>query len=170
MTPPVLSTLRLTLRPPTPADRGVYAAFYGRAEESLSYHGGRSAAEAEAILAKDIAHWKNKGFGLWLLARREDGSILGAAGLAQDEGWPVELTWWLAQDARGAGYAAEASRAAIAFGYDTLGWPAVETWMRDENEPARRLAERLGGKIVRRDPFPDGFDRNVYLMPREARG
>lgn len=51
------------------------------------------------------------------------------------------------------------------FGYDTLGWSLVETHMNDENEPARRLAEKLGGEVIARERFPDGLVRNVYALP-----
>ena len=37
--------------------------------------------------------------------------------------------------------------------------------MRDENRAARRLAERLGGKVVRRETFPDGVPRDVFRLP-----
>lgn len=175
MTFPVLFTARLSLRPPTPADEPAYVAFYGRDEKSLSYQGGQSAEAAAETLAEDIAHWRDRGHGLWLLRLRGEGGdeagegpVIGAAGLAQDEGWPAELTWWLFETARGDGYAAEASRAAIEFGYGVLGWPRVETWMKDGNAAAVRLARRLGGVFDRREAFPDGLDRDIYLLPREG--
>ncbi len=51
------------------------------------------------------------------------------------------------------------------FGYDTLRWSLVETHMNDENEAARRLVEKLGGKAIARELFPDGLTRNVYALP-----
>src|SRR3712207_7390524 len=41
-----------------------------------------------------------------------------------------------------------------------------ETYMKDENEPARKLTLALGGQFVRRQSFPDLVERNVYLFPR----
>ena len=121
------------------------------------------------MLEADLDHWHRKGFGMWLLERRENRAIVGGCGIAHPDDWPShELTWWLMPEQRGKGYASEASRAAIAFGYDTLSWPSVETHMRDENLPARRLAERLGGEVVRRDVFPDGVARDVFRLPRVA--
>lgn len=38
--------------------------------------------------------------------------------------------------------------------------------MNDENAPARLLAERLGGEVVTRIPFPDGLSRNIYVLPK----
>ncbi|MEM8752317.1 MAG: GNAT family N-acetyltransferase [Pseudomonadota bacterium] len=167
---PTLDTDRLTLTAPTTDDLSAYVAFYGRDERTLSYPGGLTPEEAAAVLDADIDAWRTKGFGIWLIRRRGEDEVVGAAGLAHEDGWPcAELTWWLFPEARGAGYAAEASRAVVAFAYDALGWDRVETYMRDENGPARRLAERLGGKVDRRIAFPDGHDRDVYLIPPAGR-
>ena len=51
--------------------------------------------------------------------------------------------------------------------WDTLGWPRIETHMRDENLPARNLALRLGGILDRRDTFPDGVARDVFVLPKQ---
>ena len=37
--------------------------------------------------------------------------------------------------------------------------------MRDENVPARRLAERLGAAKIARETFPDGVTRDVFALP-----
>ncbi len=163
---PTLTTERLTLRPPTSADLGVYTAFNAVSDTRVgSYRGGRTPDEVKARLTRDIDHWA-KGFGMWLLAIA-DGTIVGGAGLSHPDDWPShELTWWLMPDQRRNGYATEASRAVIKFGYETLGWAQIETHMRDENLAARQLAERLGGKISRRDVFPDGVARDVFALPR----
>ena len=118
------------------------------------------------MLCGDIGHWVLNGFGKWLLERKTDNIVLGGCGLAQPDGWPsAELTWWLLPAHRGAGYASEASRAVIAHGYQALGWPVVETHFRDENHAARKLTQALGGTKNRRDSFPDGADRDVYVFP-----
>ena len=167
---PELSTERLTLRGPTLADADAYAAFYAVSDAPVGKYRARSRDEALEILKGDMADWNAKGFGMWVLRRRADGVVVGGAGLVHPDDWPRrELTWWLHPDHRGHGYATEASRAAVAFGYDTLGWNPVETHMRDENLPARRIAERLGGRIILRDVFPDGVARDVFALPHPGR-
>jgi len=159
---PKLTTERLTLRGPQASDLAIYTAFNTVTDATVGkYRGGKSDAEIQDILNGDIAHW-NKGFGMWMLVLADD-TIIGGAGLVHPDDWPShELTWWLMPEHRGSGLATEASRAVIDFGYDVLGWPQVETHMRDENLPARQLAERLGGKVIRRDVFPDGVSRDVF--------
>jgi len=170
LTIPTLETKRLTLRAPNASDLGLYMAFNAVSDAVVgAYRGGKTPDEVQAVLTRDIAHWQ-KGFGMWLLARA-DGVIVGGAGLLHPDDWQThELTWWLMPEHRGVGYATEASRAVIEYGYSVLKWPQVETFMRDENGPARKLAFRLGGKVVRRDVFPDGIARDVFALPRIIAG
>ncbi len=166
----IIQTNRLILRTPTPDDLPVYAAFYAVSDVKVGgYRGNRSADEVAAILDRDMAHWRAKGFGMFLLEEKATGAVVGGAGLSHPNHWPShELTWWLMPDARGKGFATEASRAVITWGYDVLGWPQVETHMRDENLPARNLALRLGGIVDRRETFPDGVTRDVFVLPKQA--
>ena len=170
MTPPVLQTERLTLRLPEARDFPTYRAFYDAATgDSADYGGPRSEKEAWRKLAADIGHWHLRGYGMFSIVRCDDAAVLGGCGLCWPEGWPShELTWWLLGEGRGAGYATEASRAVIGWAYADLGWSRVETHMRDENGAARRLAERLGGSVDRRETFPDGRTRDVFVLPEPA--
>ncbi len=166
---PILNTDRLTLRAPEPADVQAYRAFYAVSDMTVgTYRGGRSKDEVAQIHANDMIHWQIRGFGMWLLRRKNEAEVLGGAGLVKEDDWNTdELTWWLMPEARGHGYATEASRAIIAYGYDTLGWSRVQTFMRDENIRSHKMAQRLGGTKVSRDVFPDGVTRDVYVLPRE---
>ena len=171
MTPSTLHTDRLRLEPPEARHLDAYRAFYAIPNDQKgSYRAPRPDAEIEALLARDIAEWQRNGFGMYLLYRLDDGAFVGGTGLAHPADWPRhELTWWLMPEARGTGFATEASRAVLTWAYDTLGWPVVETHMRDENLPARRLAERLGGKRIARETFPDGVARDVFALPHPER-
>ncbi len=98
------------------------------------------------VLATDIGHWALRGYGRWSVIERSTGKVVGGCGLWWPEGYPrSELTWWIIPSARRRGYALEASRAAIAYGYGDLGWPLVETHINDENMAARKLFEKVGG-------------------------
>jgi RimJ/RimL family protein N-acetyltransferase len=166
---PTLQTDRLTLRAPAAEDFPVYRAFYDDEQASAFYGGPMSAPSAWRKLAGDIGHWHLRGYGMWSLVDRAGGRMIGSCGLVWPEGWPrSELTWWIIPDARRKGYALEASRAAIAWAYETLGWAQVETHMDDDNGPARGLALALGGIVIVRETFPDGLPRDVYRLPRAA--
>lgn len=165
---PTLKSQRLNLIPPDHACDSAYQRFYTDAEASAAYGGPLSPASAWARLVYDLGSWHFQGFGVWALRRREDAAILGVCGFWQGRGWPRELTWWLLPEARGQGYALEASRAAVEHAYAEFGWESVQTYTADTNELARALIGRLGGIRVARQSFPDGEDRYVYQIPRPA--
>ncbi len=166
---PTVETDRLILRAPTGADFPVYRDFFADAEASRFYGGPIGPDRAWRVLASDLGHWELRGYGRWALEEKSSGQMVGSCGLWWPEGYPrSELTWWIVPAARRNGYALEASRAAIAFGYDVLGWDVVETHMNDDNLAARRLAEKLGGERMVRERFPDGLERDVFALPRPA--
>ncbi|MBV2359722.1 GNAT family N-acetyltransferase [Thalassococcus sp. CAU 1522] len=174
MTTHLLTTDRLVLRVPSSADRACYDAFYAVSDLTVGgYRGGRDAAEVDAILRRDIDHWARHGFGMFLIEARNTGQFQGGTGLYLPKGWPTpELTWWLMPAVRGTGVATEASLAVIDWAHDVLNWSRVETMMRDENAPARalanRLAQRCGGRRDRRETLPDGVARDIYVLSERA--
>ncbi|WP_374601326.1 GNAT family N-acetyltransferase [Niveibacterium sp.] len=165
---PTLASERLDLVPPDQDCDLAYQRFYADAEASAAYGGPLTAAAAWSRLVYDLGAWHMQGFGVWAIRRRADASILGVCGFWQGRGWPRELTWWLLPEARGQGYALEASRLAIEHAYDKFGWESVTTYTADDNAPAKALIARLGGVRVTRQMFPDGHERDVYQLPRSA--
>jgi [ribosomal protein S5]-alanine N-acetyltransferase len=164
---PTLETARLRLRAPTGSDYPVYRDFFADAEASHFYGGPLSADRAWRVLAADLGHWQLRGYGRWAVEEKASGAMIGGCGLWWPESYPrSELTWWIIPAARRQGFAQEASRAAIAFGYGVLGWDCVETHMNDDNVAAQRLVEALGGAVLTREFFPDGLERTVYQLPR----
>ena len=158
---PTLTTERLELRAPTADDYPVYRDFFADAGASHFYGGPLDADRAWRVLATDL------GYGRWSVVERCTGRMIGGCGLWWPEGYPrSELTWWIIPAARRHGYALEASRAAVVFGYDALGWDLVETHMNDENTAARKLVEKLGGRKMVRERFLDGLDRDIFELPR----
>ncbi len=162
---PELKTERLQLLAPSANSWHAYRQFYTDPEASVAYGGPLSTERAWARLASDIGSWHLLGFGVWVIQRRQQQDIVGACGFWQGKGWPRELTWWLLPIARGSGVATEASLAAIDCAYDRFGWDCVRTYMNDDNQAARALALRLNGKRCARDTFPDGVERDVFILP-----
>jgi [ribosomal protein S5]-alanine N-acetyltransferase len=162
---PTLETDRLLLLPPDSECDSVYQRFYTDAEASEPYGGPLTPSGAWSRLASDIGMWQLQRFGVWVIHRRDERDLVGACGFWQGRGWPRELTWWLLPNARGQGIAHEASLAAINHAYKVLRWESVETYMNDNNKSARSLALRLGGVKTDRRRFPDGLERDVFLVP-----
>jgi RimJ/RimL family protein N-acetyltransferase len=165
---PIIETQHLRLIPPSLACDEMYVCFYTDKAASQMYGGPIGSEAARARLAADLGTWHLLGFGVWTVQRKKEGDLVGTCGFWQGKGWPKELTWWVLPEARGLGIAKEASRAAIAHAYDVFRWPTVQTYMKDENVAARALVESLGGVRTGRQKFPDGIERDVYLLPRAA--
>lgn len=162
---PTLETERLRLMPPSLACEPAYQRFYTDAEASGAYGGPLSPGAAWSRLAADRGGWDLQGFGVWALQRKREGDFIGVCGFWQGKGWPRELTWWLLPEARGRGFAKEASIAAVAYAYRGFGWPEVRTYMEDHNAEARRLVLALGGESLGRARFPDGAERDLFRIP-----
>lgn len=160
---PKLRTARLTLRLPDARDLDAYTDFFADAQASHFYGGPLRRDQAFAMLCRDIGHWAMRGFGKFAVTL--DGATVGGCGIVHPDGWPGhELTWWVLPEARGQGIAREASLAVLAWARD-LGRAEIETHFRDENIAARRLTESLGGRLLRRETFPDGIARDIYGIP-----
>ena len=94
-----------------------------------------------------------------IVERRSDDAFLGFTGLSlptfEAAFTPcVEVGWRLRSNAWGHGYATEAGREALRFGFDELRLAEILSWTSATNHPSIRVMERLG---MHRDPTDD-FD------------
>jgi RimJ/RimL family protein N-acetyltransferase len=115
--------------------------------------------DSDGLVDRIVERWRDTGYGLWAVERTEDRAFLGFTGLAEPEpsaGMPrfVEVGWRLAVDAWGRGYATEAARAAVGWGFDVLGLEEIASWTTVGNARSRGVMERIG---MTHDPADD-FD------------
>lgn len=73
----ILETERLYLRKLTLADRAALCETLQDKEAMYAYEHAFSDEEADAWLARQIARYREDGFGLWAVIRKEDGAFLG---------------------------------------------------------------------------------------------
>ena len=150
MTPPILSTTRLTLSPHEPgdleemasmhADPGFYALLSGKPTPRE---------EVWHRLLRYIGHWQVAGYGHWVVRDSATRTWLGEVGIMDSrrgtvpdfEGVP-EVGWGFRGDAQGRGFAREALEAV--FGWADPRLSRTMCIIDPGNAPSRRLAERLG--------------------------
>jgi RimJ/RimL family protein N-acetyltransferase len=115
--------------------------------------------QSDELAEKIEAGFKAHGFGLWAVEVRASGEFIGFTGLDVPEFEAhftpaVEIGWRLARSAWGNGYATEAARAALAFGFGEVGLDEIVSFTTVANRRSRAVMERLG---MGHDPADD-FD------------
>ncbi len=111
---------------------------------------------------------KDKVFEL-AIERKEDGKVIGLLGvICQDQG-QGEMGWALGVEYRGQGYATEAIRALMDYGFSSLGLHRIHADTSTDNLASCRIMERLGMRregLLRGAVYEGGkwVDRYVYAM------
>ena len=109
--------------------------------------GPRTPPQAEEMLARFVADWGTNGFGWWYLRERETGELVGDVCLQPAEvesEHVVEIGWTMLPSRWGRGYATEAARAAVAFGFGDAGLDEIVAFTLRHNRASRRVMEKLG--------------------------
>jgi ribosomal-protein-alanine N-acetyltransferase len=85
------------------------------------------------------------GFGLYLVATKDDGRPIGMCGLIKRAGLEdVDLGFAFLENFQGKHYAYEAAHATLRFGLNTLALPRIVAITSQDNQASIRLLERLG--------------------------
>jgi RimJ/RimL family protein N-acetyltransferase len=116
-----------------------------------------TAQESDVLMESLSTRWAADGFGGWVVERLEDGAFLGVTGLSRPSFEAlftpaVEVGWRFAHHAWGHGYATEAARAALRFGFEQLQLGEIVSFTVPANARSRAVMERLG---MTRDPADD---------------
>ncbi|TWD79180.1 RimJ/RimL family protein N-acetyltransferase [Kribbella amoyensis] len=144
-----LTTDRLLLRGWTEADREPFAALNADPAVMEHFPARMTRAESDGLIDRVSAGHAERGFGLWALEVRDTGRFIGFTGLAvpsfEAHFLPaVEIGWRLSKDAWGNGYATEAARAALAYGFGPAGLAEIVSFTATTNLPSQRVMQRIG--------------------------
>ena len=88
-----------------------------------------------------------------------DGRLIGNCGIRRkpDNDWYAGIGYELAPDCWGQGFATEAARAMVKFGFRDLGLHRISSWCIADNTASARVLERLGfrqeGRLRRNEYF-----------------
>ena len=154
-----LRTERLILRGWRPADREPFAALNADPAVMEHFPSPLGRQESDAFADRIDAQLNERGWGLWAVQADGGADFIGFVGLHEarfDAPFTpaVEVAWRLDRAHWGRGYATEAARAAVAFGFGELGLDEIVSFTVPANRRSRAVMERLG---MRRDPADD-FD------------
>jgi RimJ/RimL family protein N-acetyltransferase len=109
-------------------------------------------------IGRTIAHIERKtrhadvhGFAPFAVVELGSGRVIGECGLQLlEEGPEVELGYKLGREFRGRGYATEASRASLDYGFEQLGLERIVAVAWPENAASIRVMEKAGMTFARR--------------------
>jgi len=154
-----LRTERLVLRQWRDEDLEPFADLNADPETMRYFPAPIARAESDAFVGRARSQIEAEGWGLWAVEVAGGPSFVGFVGLARpsfeaDFTPAVEVGWRLAREHWGRGYATEAGRAALAYGFEELGLDGIVSFTSGLNEPSWRVMERLG---MSRDE-PGDFD------------
>ena len=146
-----LSTARLVLRPLVASDAPAYAEmrFHPAVARWLSRPEGSPQDLAERNIATFAALWDTDGHAPWgMFLRQPDGRagrLIGQGGLRIiPEFAATELLYAMHPDAWGKGYATEMGAAALRFGFESRGLPAIFAITLPDNAASQAVMRRLG--------------------------
>lgn len=157
-----ISTERLIMRSWRESDLAPWAAMNADPEVRRYVGPLLTPGQAEAWVLNFQDDLDRHGFGFWAMEVRASGDFIGFTGLdIVEEEMPVtgvEIGWRLARSAWGHGYATEAARAAMEYGFGILTLPEIVAITMAANLRSQAVMERIG---MTRDPAEDFDDPDV---------
>jgi RimJ/RimL family protein N-acetyltransferase len=166
---PKIVTKRLILRGFQEEDLDAYAQICADAEVMQYIGTGKTLNRSESWrgMAMLLGHWQLRGYGMWAVENRQTGEMLGRVGCLQPEGWlDFEIGWTIVRQHWGCGFATEAGQAAIAFAFEELQRSHIISLIRPANLASRRVAEKLGEKLVGSTEV-SGNEAVIYKITQE---
>ena len=143
----VIETPRLQLREMTPADRPALCRILQDSKVMYAYNGPFSDEEVDEWLERQLARYRQYGYGLWAVVLKATDEMIGQCGLTLQHwngremlevGYLFQCSHWHQ------GYATEAARACMDYAFGTLNSPIVCSIIRDNNLPSQQVALRNG--------------------------
>ncbi|MET7454356.1 GNAT family N-acetyltransferase [Streptomyces sp. NPDC005574] len=165
----VITTERLRLRPLTTSDADADWWVRLHADDEVNQFVGAYTRERAVKRLRDIAQqWDQRGHGLCAVELKATGEAIGRSGLHWWEQFDeTEIGWTFARAHWGRGYATEAARAVLGWGFGTLGLPLITAMIAPGNSASIAVAGRLGFTPLREDEIL-GRPCVVHGLTRDA--
>lgn len=170
MTIPTIPTPRLVLRPFSEED--VEPMYCILKEDGVLRYFPRTDPPPRERVQKMILgllqHWQERGYGLWAVESRWSGELMGRCGLQYlPDTEEMEVDFILGKPFWGQGFATEAGRASVRYGFEELGVERVVGIVHLENRASQRVLEKLGMERLEQKPF-FGMECYRYAIERSA--
>lgn len=143
----LLETERLILR--TWKNEDADAVFEICRDEEVMLHIGDGKPFEKIDEAKKFLDWtflnqKENGFSRYAVVEKSSGDIIGSCGFAKLNNGEVELGYLFAKDKWGKGFATEAAKACLKYGFETLGFRNLVALTDIDHVKTHRVLEKIG--------------------------
>ncbi|MEM7656776.1 MAG: GNAT family N-acetyltransferase [Bacteroidota bacterium] len=167
MTSPILTTERLALYRFSERDAaGIFA--LNLDPQVLRYTGDEpfaSKEDARQFLLDYQAVYEATGMGRWTVRRKSDDAYLGWCGLKRHSDGSVDIGFRLLGEFWNRGYATEAAKACVAYGFEALGVAEIIGRAVADNAASIRVLEKLG-MAFRKTEQVEGLGEAVIYVKR----
>jgi RimJ/RimL family protein N-acetyltransferase len=146
----ILETPRLYLREMTQNDLPVLAGMLQDPIVMAAYEHDYTDQDVQDWLDKELARYKESGYGMWAVIEKKSGEMVGQCGLTiQDCGEKdvLEVGYLFLKAHWGKGYATEAAIACKNYAFEKLGAKEVFSIIRDTNVASQNVARKNGMEL-----------------------
>lgn len=170
-----LVTARLRLRTWHDSDREPFADLNADPEVMEHFPSVLTRAASDASIDAWQQQFQERGWSNWAVEVTDTKVFIGFVGLSVPRrvlpfSPCVEIGWRLARSSWGKGYATEAAREALRFGFDVLGLPEIVSFTTVRNRRSRAVMERIGMHDAKQDfehpGIPEGHEQRPHCLYR----
>ena len=161
----MLETDRLLLRQWKASDYSAFAKISGDTDVMEFYPKPLNVAESNAMADRIRGLINKRGWGFWAVEIPKQQGFIGFVGLhIPSEQLPfspcVEIGWRIAKEHWGKGYATEAARAALDYGFSELGFDEIVSFTTLANLRSQRVMQKIGMSDVKENFMHPDIDRS----------
>lgn len=143
---PQVETKRLCLRMFRPDDLdAAYLLFNDQeVQRYLSPQNKRTREQLKTLLEKCRKYWEERGFGVWCVTEKMVGQMIGYCGFQYfDKTKDVEIVFGFLKQCWGKGFATEAAKACLKYGFENLSLNRILAATDPNNIASRRVLEKI---------------------------
>ena len=113
----------------------------------------------EELLAQYIAGYKKKEYYRWAIVEKKSQTCIGqiAFYMVDSKNHLAEIEYCIGRTFQGKGYATEATKAIIEFGFEQIGFYRIQICHKSQNIPSKRVIEKCGFRY-------EGTFRDYFYM------
>lgn len=168
----IQETQRLRLRHYCKQDLDELATIFADEETMRFYPRPKTRDEADAWIDWNLALYRERGFGLWVMESIQGSRFLGNCGLTPqtvDEVTEIEIGWHTKRSCWNRGFATEAALACKDLAFTRFGLKRLISIIDPENIASRRVAEKIG-MHEERIALHEDYPCVIYAIERISRG